>query len=75
MQGAALTALGQYDRLLGRFRRAIEAARRAVQLFQLEGDMAGEASALSVLAHASSILGWDAEAVEVGHCGCGSTTH
>lgn len=64
MQASALMALAQYDRVLGRFRRAIETAQRAVQLFQLGGDIAGEASALSLLAHASSILGRDAEAAE-----------
>lgn len=64
LQAAALMALAQYDRVLGRFQRAIEAAHQAVQRFQLDGDIAGEASALSLLAHASSILGRDAEAVE-----------
>lgn len=66
MQGQALMALAQYDRVLGRFRRAIETVQRAAQLFQLEGDIAAEASALSLLAHASSFLGRDEEAVEAG---------
>lgn len=63
-QGQALMALSQFDRVLGRFRRAIETAQRAAQLFQLDGDIAGEASALSLLAHANSYLGRDEEAVE-----------
>jgi diguanylate cyclase (GGDEF)-like protein len=64
LQGQALMVLAQYDRVVGRFRRAIEAAQRAVQLFQLEGDIAAEADALSLLAHASSYLGRDEDAVE-----------
>jgi diguanylate cyclase (GGDEF)-like protein len=64
IQGKALLALAQFDRALGRFRRAIEASQRAVHLFRLDGDIASEAAALSLLAHASSILGRDAEAVE-----------
>ena len=64
MQGLALMALAQYDRVVGRFRRAIDTAQRAVRLFQLNGDIAGEASALSLVAHSSSILGRDEEAVE-----------
>ena len=63
-QGQALLALSQFDRVLGRFRRASETAHRAAQLFQLEGDIAGEASAMSLLAHANSYLGRDEEAVE-----------
>jgi diguanylate cyclase (GGDEF)-like protein len=63
-QGQALMALSQFDRVLGRFRRAIETAHRAAQLFQLDGDIAGEASALSLLAHANSYLGRNEEAVE-----------
>ena len=63
-QGQALMALSQFDRVLGRFRRAIETSHRAAQLFQLDGDIAGEASALSLLAHANSYLGRDEEAVE-----------
>jgi diguanylate cyclase (GGDEF)-like protein len=64
VQGKALLSLAQFDRVLGRFRRAIEASQRAVDLFRLEGDIASEAAALSLLAHANSILGRDAEAVE-----------
>ena len=64
MQGLALMALAQYDRVVGRFRRAIDTAQRAVRLFQLNGDIAGEASALSLVAHSSSILGRDEESVE-----------
>ena len=63
-QGHALLALAQVDRVLGHFRRALEAAQRASHLYQLEGDFAGEASALSLLAHANSYLGRDEEAVE-----------
>ncbi|MGH8797726.1 MAG: GGDEF domain-containing protein [Caldimonas sp.] len=63
-QGQALMALSQFDRVLGRFRRAIDTAHRAAQLFQHDGDIAGEASALSLLAHANSYLGRDEEAVE-----------
>lgn len=63
-QGQALMALSQFDRVLGRFRRAIETSHGAAQLFQLDGDIGGEASALSLLAHANSYLGRDEEAVE-----------
>lgn len=63
-QGQALMALSQFDRVLGRFRRAIETAHRAAKLFQLDGDIAGEASALSLLSHSNSYLGRDEEAVE-----------
>lgn len=63
-QGQALMALSQFDRVLGRFRRAIETSHRAAHLFQLDGDIAGEASALSLLSHANSYLGRDEEAVE-----------
>jgi diguanylate cyclase (GGDEF)-like protein len=63
-QAHALMTLSQFDRVLGRFRRAIDTAPRAAQLFQLDGDIAGEASALSLLAHANSYLGRDEEAVE-----------
>jgi diguanylate cyclase (GGDEF)-like protein len=63
-QAQALMTLSQFDRVLGRFRRAIDTAPRAAQLFQLDGDIAGEASALSLLAHANSYLGRDEEAVE-----------
>lgn len=66
MQGQALMALALYDRVLGRFRRAIETVQRAAQLFQLDGDISGEASALSLLAHANSFLGRDEDAVEAG---------
>ncbi len=64
LQAHALLALAQFDRVLGRFRRGIDTAQRAVALFQLEGGIAGEAQALSLLAHTYSILGRDAEAVE-----------
>ena len=63
-QGQALMTLSQFDRVLGRFRRAIETSHKAAQLFQIDGDIAGEASALSLLAHANSYLGRDEEAVE-----------
>ncbi len=66
MQGQALMALAQYDRVVGRFRRGIVSVLRAVQLFRLDGDIAGEATALALLAHASSLLGRDEEAVEAG---------
>ncbi len=64
LQGQALLTLALFDRVLGRFRRAVEAAQKAVQLFQLEGDIAGEASALSLVAHGNNYLGRDEEAVE-----------
>jgi diguanylate cyclase (GGDEF)-like protein len=63
-QGQALLALSQFDRVLGRFRRVLDTAHRASQLFQLEGNIAGEASALSLLSHANSYLGRDEESVE-----------
>ena len=64
LQGHALLALAQVDRVVGHFRRALETAHRASHFYQLEGDIAGEASALSLLAHANSYLGRDEEAVE-----------
>ncbi|MDB6001158.1 MAG: hypothetical protein JWP52_2857 [Rhizobacter sp.] len=63
-QGQALMALSQFDRVLGRFRRAIETSQRAAQIFQLSGDIAGEAAALALLAHSNSYLGRNEEAVE-----------
>jgi len=66
VQGQALMALAQYDRVLGRFRRSMGAAQRAARIFQLDGDLHGECAALSLLAHARSYLGHDAEAVEAG---------
>ena len=63
-QGQALLALAQFDRVQGRFRRAIDTASRAARLFQHEGDIAGEASTLSLLSHANSYLGRNEEAVE-----------
>lgn len=66
VQGQALMALAQYDRVLGRFRRAVATAQRAVHLFQLDGDIAQEATALALVAHAYSFLGRNEEAVEAG---------
>lgn len=66
LQGRALMVLAQYDRVVGRFRRAVDTTQRAAQQFQIEGDIAAEASALSLLAHACSYLGRDEEAVEAG---------
>ncbi|MDB5850828.1 MAG: hypothetical protein JWP29_4580 [Rhodoferax sp.] len=66
LQAQALMALAQYDRVLGRFRRAVDAVQRAAQIFQIDGNLAAECEALSLLAHANSYLGRDAEAVEAG---------
>jgi len=60
----ALLLLGHIDRLASRFRDAHERCGQAVQLFRSLGDAIGESAALSTLAHASTCLGRNEEAVE-----------
>jgi diguanylate cyclase (GGDEF)-like protein len=56
-EARALLCLAQADLMVGRFRRAQETARRAVDLFQLWDDPVSEAEALCVLAQTLSTLG------------------
>lgn len=63
-QAQALAMLAFHDHECGRFRRAAQAAQRASQLFQGQGDLAGEARTLSLLAQAHAASGRDAEALE-----------
>ena len=64
LQADALMALAQIDRVVGRFRRAIDTMHRAVTLFQRQGDIAGEARALALGAHSAGLLGRHEEAME-----------
>ena len=64
LQADALMALAQIDRVVGRFRRAIDTTHRAVTLFQRHGDIAGEARALALAAHSAGLLGRHEEAME-----------
>ena len=63
-QAKALLLLAHLDRLASRFRAAHGRARQAARLFRTLGDEVGESGALSTLAHASSCLGRNEEAVE-----------
>ena len=63
-QAKALVLLAHLDRLASRFRAAHGRARQAARLFRTLGDEVGESGALSTLAHASSCLGRNEEAVE-----------
>ncbi|MDB5850367.1 MAG: hypothetical protein JWP29_4119 [Rhodoferax sp.] len=63
-EARALACLAHCDRVGSKLRRASEAARRAAQLFEQLGDVQGEASALTTLAHATMLLGRNEEAVE-----------
>lgn len=60
----ALACLAHCDRVIARLRRSAETARHAAHLFQAEGDVDGESSALITLAHVSMLLGRNDEAVE-----------
>lgn len=64
VEARALAFLAHCDRVGSRLRRASEQSRRAAQLFEQLGDVAGEARALTTFAHVSIILGRNAEAVE-----------
>ena len=63
-EAKALSVLADYARLLSKYRRAHIASQRAAHLFRLAGDVHGEVSALTTLAHAASNLGRNEEAVE-----------
>ncbi|MEO6895944.1 MAG: GGDEF domain-containing protein [Caldimonas sp.] len=60
----ALLFLAHLDRLASRFRAAHGRAKQAARLFRTIGDSTGESGALSTLAHASTCLGRNEEAVE-----------
>jgi diguanylate cyclase (GGDEF)-like protein len=64
LEAHALSCLAHCDRVASRLRRASEASRRAVQIFEQLGDVHGEAHALTTLAHVSMLLGRNDEAVE-----------
>jgi diguanylate cyclase (GGDEF)-like protein len=64
LEAHALACLAHCDRVASRLRRASEASRRAVQIFEQIGDVHGEAHALTTLAHVSMLLGRNEEAVE-----------
>lgn len=64
LEAHALSCLAHCDRVASRLRRASEASRRAVQIFEQIGDVHGEAHALTTLAHVSMLLGRNDEAVE-----------
>jgi len=64
LEAKALSCLALSDRLLSKFRTAHKAAASAALLFQVVGDLTGEAAALSTLAHTASVLGRNEEAVE-----------
>jgi diguanylate cyclase len=63
-QAKALLFLAHLDRLASRFRAAHGRAKQAARLFRTLGDTIGESGALSTLAHASTCLGRNEEAVE-----------
>jgi len=63
-QAQALLCLAHGDRMVSRFRRAQETAQRAVALFEMVGDAAGESEALSAVAHSLSMMGHSEEGVE-----------
>jgi diguanylate cyclase (GGDEF)-like protein len=65
-QANALAADAQAHRLASRFRAAYDTSQRAAQLYQMVGDVAGEAASLALVAHAASNLGRNEEAVEAG---------
>lgn len=64
LEARALSCLAHCDRIGSRLRRASEASRRAAQLFEQLGDVAGEANALTTLTHVLMLLGHNDEAVE-----------
>lgn len=64
VEARALACLAHCDRVTSHLRRSADTARHAVHLFQAEGDVDGESSALITLAHVSMLLGRNDEAVE-----------
>lgn len=63
-EALALACLAHCDRVAQRLRRASEASRKAAQIFQRIGDVAGESAALNTVAHATMLLGRTDEALE-----------
>ena len=63
-QAKALLFLAHLDRLASRFRAAHGRAKQAARLFRTLGDTIGESGALSTVAHASTCLGRNEEAIE-----------
>lgn len=63
-QARALLYLAQGDRQMSRLRRARETSERAVHMFQMHADAAGEAEALATLAHVLSCMGHSGDGVE-----------
>jgi diguanylate cyclase (GGDEF)-like protein len=64
LEAHALACLAHCDRISSRLRRASETSRKAARLFERVGEAAGEANALNTLAHVSTLLGRNDEAVE-----------
>lgn len=64
VEARALACLAQCDRVISRLRRSADTARQAAHIFEAEGDVDGESSALITLAHVSMLLGRNDEAVE-----------
>lgn len=64
LEARSLACMAQAERAASRFRASLEAARRAAYLFQLGGDVSGEAMALALVGCMASNLGRNDEAVE-----------
>lgn len=64
LEAAAHLCLAHSDRMVSRIRRAQIASQRAAFLFQLGGDIAGEASALSTVSYTFSVLAQVEESIE-----------
>jgi tetratricopeptide (TPR) repeat protein len=64
MEARALLCLAHGDRLISRLQSSAENSRRSSHLFHTLGDIEGEAAALTTLAHVSTSLGHNDEAVE-----------
>ncbi len=64
LEGMALTTLSLTERASNRFGRAQNLAQRAAPLMRIFGDIRKEITALTVLAHASTLLARDEEAVD-----------
>lgn len=64
LQAAALLILAECESAAGKIRLAADLAQQAVHAFRLLHDLGGETDALTLLAHASTMLGRNEEAVE-----------
>ena len=64
VEALSLSCLANCERVASRLRRASDASRRAVHLFQRLGAVEEETLALTTLAHLSMLLGRNGEAVE-----------